>query len=166
MNRRRALVAAAGLLLAAAGCASLAGLTQKPELTLIGARVTKFNLAEQQLALRLRVRNPNPVALPLDRLDFALDINGQPFARGNSEQPLVVPGGGEGVLEVSARSDLASLAALYNQLRTLPAEARQRLDYRLSGTLVAGAFGRVPFDRSGEIDLKSADFALRVPDRP
>ena len=98
------------------------------------------------------------MALPLDQLDFELFLNDLPFATGRSERPLLVAANGEGVLELVANSDLSRAAGVWRQLREQPKESRSRVRYRLTGTALAGDYGRVLFDRSGEVDLKSDNF--------
>lgn len=139
-------------------CASVAGLREKPVFELVGAEVLKFTLAEQRLALRVAVRNPNDAELPLDAVEFELFLNDLPFATGVSRQPLRVAAQGDGVLDLVAESDLSRAAGVWKQLREQPRESRSRVRYRLKGIAQAGPYGRVPFDRSGEIDLKSDSF--------
>ncbi len=53
--------------------------------------------------------NPNDVEIPLTGLNFEVEVNGQPFARGVSNKPVTVPRLGEEILEVTAVSTLANV---------------------------------------------------------
>jgi LEA14-like dessication related protein len=85
----RALIIVLVALLAA--CANLAGLSQKPEVSLAGLKLTQLGLFEQRFSLQLRIQNPNDVDLPIDGLTFDVELNGQPFLKGVSDKAVRVP---------------------------------------------------------------------------
>jgi LEA14-like dessication related protein len=134
------------------GCASLTGLREKPAVTLVGLDVLEVGLFEQRFALKLRVRNPNEVALPISGLSFDVALNGQAFAHGVSDVAVTVPRYGEAMLDVQATS---SLGSLWRQLRELSKGggngSRETLRYRISGTLGLKGLGRQSFEHQGEI---------------
>jgi len=138
------------LLAVLAACAGLSGLSQKPEISLAGLDLLELGLFEQRFAFRLRIRNPNDVALPISGLTFAVDLNGQPFASGLSDKAVTVPRFGEAVLDVTATSNLGSVL---RQLRELQKGGRERVDYRLSGRVMVDGLGALPFERKGEIEM-------------
>ena len=74
------------------------------------------------------------------------------------DYPGIIAYVGNMALELIANSDISRAAGVWRQLREQPKESRSRVRYRLTGTALAGDYGRVPFDRSGEIDLKSDSF--------
>lgn len=157
MKRRRLLPALAVSLMlpALAGCAGLAAPREKPEVTLAGLALRDAGADGQRWALRLRVRNPNPVDLPVDALDFTVDIDDRPFLAGSSTHPVRIPADGEAIVEVDAASDLRGL---FRQLRDYRRwQRRGGLDYRLRGTLDAGRYGRLPFERRGRLDLPAGE---------
>lgn len=131
-----------------AGCASLAGLREKPTVTLAGIDVVEIGLFEQRFALRLRVQNPNDVELPINGLSFDVALNGQAFAHGVSDAAVTVPRYGEATLNVQATS---SLGSVWRQLREMEKGGREKLTYRVSGTLALAGLGRVPFEHQGDI---------------
>ena len=69
---------AAGLLpvLALGGCA-LAPHFEPPRLSVVGVQVVSSELWEQRLKVRLRVQNPNDVALAVKGIDYTFDVTGQ-----------------------------------------------------------------------------------------
>jgi LEA14-like dessication related protein len=131
------------------GCAAR---LQKPEISLAGVNLVGLGLVEQRLLLRLRVVNPNDVELPIKALDFELELNGRPFAKGASGSALVVAQHSEGLLEVDVRSRLGDV------LRELR-EARSggQLAYRIHGRVELAGTGTVPFERSGQLPLAALD---------
>lgn len=134
------------------GCAGLAGLREKPTVTLAGLDLLEVGLFEQRFALKLRVQNPNDVELPINGLSFDVALNGQAFAHGVSDVAVTVPRYGEAMLEVRATS---SLSSLWRQLRELGKGGgnggRETLNYRVSGTLGLTGLGRQSFVHEGEI---------------
>ena len=152
-RRRFVALAAAGLALSVLGaCAGSRFRPLKPEVSVASIRLLDGNLLEQRFLLSLRVINPNSFEIPVEGLNFTLDLNGQPFARGVSNKPVTVPQLGEALLEVTATT---GLAGLWRQLKGL-GKGRDKLDYRLKGRLVTGTYGDLDFDKSGEVDALKA----------
>lgn len=148
-RRRLAGLAVAMLgLTALGGCAGLQLGMKKPEVTVANIRLLDGNLLEQRFLLTLRVMNPNTSEIAIEGLTFKVDLNGQPFAKGVGNQPVVVPRLGEAMVDVTATTDLGGL------LRQLKAfKGREKVDYRISGRLVTGSFGGIDFDQTGEVEL-------------
>ena len=148
-RRRLAGLAVAMLgLTALGGCAGLRLGMQKPEVSVANIRLLDGNLLEQRFLLTLRVMNPNTSEIAIEGLTFKVDLNGQPFAKGVGNQPVVIPRLGEAMVEVTATTGLGGL------LRQLKAfKGREKVDYRISGRLVTGNFGGIDFDQTGEVEL-------------
>ncbi|HEX5802800.1 MAG TPA: LEA type 2 family protein [Azospira sp.] len=147
MNRRGALLLAAAALLAACATPRASARLLSPDVALAGIELRAAGLREQRWALFLRLRNPNPVELPIESLSFVVELAGEPFASGDAVRPLRVPAGGEAVVELAATTALADLIRRLRALR--PGEA---LDYRIHGSVDAGDHGRYPFSRRGRFD--------------
>ena len=147
-RRRFAMLAAATLGLSVlGGCAGFHFGLQKPEVSLADIRLLDGNLLEQRFLLSLRVTNPNNVDIPVEGLNFTLDINGGHFARGVGNQPVVIPRLGEAMVEVTATTGLGSFLRQFKEL----AKGRDKMEYRLKGRLVTGNLGGFDFDRSGDV---------------
>lgn len=144
----RRLFAGGGLLLLA-GCAGLPLGLEKPGVSIAGIRLLDGNLFEQRFVLALRITNPNRVEIPIEGLNFDLDLNERPFAKGVSNRALVVPRLGEATMEVTVST---GLNAWLKQLGEL-GKGRDKADYRIRGRLVTGNFGGFDFDRRGQVDL-------------
>jgi len=139
-------LALAGALLLAA-CASL---WTPPSVSLAGVDIESLGLFEQRFLLKLRVTNPNAFDIPVEGLDFVVELNGRHFADGISKVGVIIPGGGETVLAVRASSNLA---AFLRQWKDFEKGGRSALDYRVKGTIRVSGRGELPFDRRGEVDL-------------
>lgn len=142
---RRILIVLLALCLTA--CASA---LPKPEVSLADVELIQAGLFEQRFKLKLRLSNPGQSEVVINGLNFELELNGQPFAKGQSDQGTTLPRLGETTLDVTATSNLA---ALLRQVAELRKRGGESLDYRLRGTLSLPGFGSLPFDRKGEVKL-------------
>ena len=148
-RRRLAGLAVAMLgLTALGGCAGLQLGMKKPVVTVANIRLLDGNLLEQRFLLTLRVMNPNTSEIAIEGLTFKVDLNGQPFARGVGNQPVVVPRLGEAMVDVTATTGLGGLLRQFKAFK-----GREKVDYRISGRLVTGSFGGIDFDQTGEVEL-------------
>jgi hypothetical protein len=80
-------------------------------------------------------------------MKFLIEVNGKAFARGVTNQPVMIPRLGEAMVQVQAISDLP---AVMNQINDMTRLGYQGLDYKLSGTVFSGEW-RYPFEYSGTI---------------
>ena len=144
-----------GLAIAAALLAGCAAPLQKPEVSLAGVELVGIGLVEQRLLLKLNVSNPNDVDLPVKALSFDLDLDGQPFAKGVSEQPVTIARHAEAQLDVKVVSRLGDVLKQLNAARK-----NGKLGYRVHGRVeFNGSAGpaSVAFDRSGEVSLSALE---------
>lgn len=146
--------------LAVTACVSLQQL-QPPHITVADIDLVDATLFEQRFALTLRVQNPNGADIAIRGLNVDVEVNGQHFARGVSDQAVTLPRFGEALLEVNAVSDLGSL---WRQIMALRKGGHEGLEYRITGRLAMGTLGDVPFESRGE--LKLPDVPRRSPARP
>lgn len=65
-----------------AGCASVFGDVEPPEVSLAGRAFDQPGLFEQRLRLEVRLRNPNDFPLDVERLLFDLEVNDRELGRG------------------------------------------------------------------------------------
>ena len=134
------------------GCAAP---LQKPEVSLAGVELVGVGLVEQRLLLKLKISNPNDVDLPVKSLSFDLDLDGQPFAKGASEQPVTIARHAEAQLDVKVVSRLGDVI---KQLKA--ARQNGKLGYRIHGRVeFNGSAGptSVTFDRLGEVSLAALE---------
>lgn len=138
-------------LLVAAGLVACTPALHKPEVTLTGIELLGLGLSEQQFVMKLRVINPNALELPVEELQFDIEIEGRHFAHGTTTAPVTIPGNGEATLDIMALSRLGNLS---KPVREALKEGRTQLAYRLAGQAELGkGIGRVPLTKSGTIPL-------------
>lgn len=156
MNRRAITVfaAAAALLVVSVltGCAALRFQNaEPPRVSITSLTLTDLSLFEQRFAVGLRLQNPNEFPLPITGFDYALELGGEPFATGVSNQSVTVPALGEGVVVVSVSSNLLDTLDQFRRWQQNPPEV---LDYALTGRLsLADVPVRLPFEYAGRVDL-------------
>jgi len=147
MIRRATLVAFVAAMLAA--CAGI-DLRDPLRVSLAGLEPLAGAGMEARFLARIRVQNPNDVSIAYSGLSAELDLNGWSFASGVSDAMGEIPRFGETVLELALT---VPATAIVRQVLGLIAGDRSKATYRVRGFLNTGAFGRAPFDSTGEIEL-------------
>lgn len=133
-------------------CATLVQALDPPQVSLVGVELKEIGFFEQRFVLRLRLRNPNAVALPIAGMLYNVWLNDLDFAQGVSDQMVTVPAYGEAVTNVDVTSNLQ---ALLNQFGS-GAKDRSELSYRLSGHVsIMSQSLKLPFDYSGRVALSN-----------
>jgi LEA14-like dessication related protein len=138
--------------LLATGCA-LSSRLEAPALSIVSVQLTSGTLWEQRLKVRMRVHNPNDLALPVKSLEYTLEVEGQPFASGVSDASFVVPALGETEFEMSMTTNVAG--TLVKLLAGGP-DSLQSVAYRLTGKVLLsqGLLRSIPFEQSGTFRLQ------------
>ncbi len=134
---------------ALASCASLPTNLRTPEVSFVSLRAVEASVFEQKLEVRMKVRNPNAVDLPVNGLDVDMELAGEPFARGVSAREFVVPANGE------AEFDMNVTANAMNALLRIAGDRSGVVDYRLKGKLSTkiGLLRTIPFEESGRVPV-------------
>ena len=156
LNRRhslRLLALSAGTL-ALTGCANL--LEQEAvRVNVVGLEPMPGELMEARLALKLRVQNPTESTLNYDGISVELDLRGNSFASGVSNEKGSIARFSETLItvpvSVSAFAVLRQVAGLAtgNGLSGV-----SRIEYALRGRLAgSGLGGGMRFNASGEIEV-------------
>jgi LEA14-like dessication related protein len=153
MNRRALLALVLAVPLAGAGCATID--SEALRVSLASVSVAEAALLEQKYLLRVRLQNPSDRALKLDGFVYDLSLNGRAFARGVSDQQVVVPRFGEAVIDLPA---VGSTGAVIRQVIELGGGRRQ-VDYRLTGRANEGGV-RLRFDGLGDVPIPKQLFDL------
>lgn len=148
----RAVAAAAVVALLTGGCALAPKLTT-PTLTIVGVRVEGSDLLAQHLKVRVHVRNPNDRRLPVKGIEYTLDVDGQPFATGDSAASFVVPALGEAEFDMNVTTNVAGTLV---RLLSRPPGAPASVPYRLSGkiSLSESWLQSIPFEQHGTFSLQ------------
>lgn len=151
MNRRRwtqwLLLSATTLVLS--GCANL--LDREPvRVNVVGVEPLRGEGLEARLALKLRAINPNDTPITYDGISVSLEVRGQHFASGVSDERGEVPRFGEALITVPVSVPALSLV---RQALDVARGGNPRIDYVLKGRLAGTALGSVGFSSSGELEL-------------
>ncbi len=135
------------------GCA-LSPKLEPPTLSIVAVQLTSGTLWEQRLKVRMRVHNPNDLALPVKSLEYALEVEGQPFASGMSDASFVVPALGQAEFDMSMTTNVAG--TLIQLLGRGPDARGQSVAYHLTGkvTLAHGLLRSIPFEQRGSFRLQ------------
>ena len=134
-----------------AGCAVFPTSLERPKVSLAGLTLIDANLFEQRFGLKLRVQNPNDIALPVQALTYDLELNDKAFGSGVARSPVTVPSYGSELVDVEM---ITNLSGLLRQLAEYSKSGVPTLRYRLKGNVVVGPSNtRLPFEQSGEIGI-------------
>ena len=133
-----------------AACAAVPVNLQTPGVEFVGMRLLEANLFEQRLEVRLRVSNPNDRELPVNGLDVALELAGEPFAQGVSAREFVVPARGQAEFDMIVTANAANALL---KIASGDRKSREQVDYRLTGQLSTrlGMLRKIPIEESGSI---------------
>lgn len=132
-----------------AGCQSFTGPVQSPLVSLSDISVRDVGLFEQRYAIRLRVQNPNPYALPITGMAYRVKLNDAEFGRGVSRESVNVPAYGEALVELELVSNLWQLV---ERVRDLHAGRSEPLRVTIAGDLnLANRSDEIPFTFQGQI---------------
>jgi LEA14-like dessication related protein len=134
---------------AVAACAGL-GLREPLRVNLAGLESLPGEGLEARFLARIRVQNPNDVAIAYSGLSAELDLNGRSFASGVSAATGEIPRFGESVLELPLT---VPATAIVRQVLGFISGDRGKATYRIRGFLNTGTFGRASFDSTGDIEL-------------
>jgi len=148
---RRNVVSACAVILVVlfSGCASFFWMGEKPHVDIVNVTPKEMRLLEQTFLLELRIQNPTETDLDITGMSFELEINGQPFARGVSNQSLKVERLSTKIAQVEAYTGLTSILRQLSEARK--GSYASGFKYRLKGSIHTGAPSfRIPFDETGE----------------
>lgn len=143
MNRFNAWLAC--LLLAA--CSSLPMGAMAPKVSVAAVDVKSLGLFEQRFDLGLRVSNPNDFDLKIEGLDFDLEVNGRPFAKGLSNTTVMIPAASSTIVHVEAITESKNLIT---QVKTMPFDMlKEGVPYRVKGRVKTDKTDWIPFEHKG-----------------
>jgi LEA14-like dessication related protein len=149
MNAMRAWALVATL--AFAGCSAIPTNLETPEVSFVGLRTVEASVFEQRLEVRMKVRNPNDVELPVNGLDVDVELADEPFAHGVSAREFVVPARGEAEFDMLVTANAATAL-----LKIAGGDARSdAIPYKVRGKLSTkvGLLRTVPFQDSGTLSM-------------
>jgi LEA14-like dessication related protein len=126
---------------------------QTPLLSVVGVQVQGGDLFTQNLKVRIHVDNPNDRELPVNSIEFSLQVENQELANGETAASFVVPARGEAEFDTNVRANVAgALLPLLLRNGGPPPSVAYRLTGRVS--LSGGLLRSIPFDQSGSVRLQ------------
>ena len=142
-------------MLAAAGCAGLPGVVERPRVAVESSRVTGVDLQGADLLVRFRVDNPNSFGLDLSGLDYAVDVAGRTLFEGDRRQRLTLEPSGSGLVELPLTIRFADVYEVARDV--IRARGGDDIGYTVRAGLrfqlpVLGEI-RVPAEARGELPL-------------
>jgi LEA14-like dessication related protein len=145
-------IAVVSLIVAVVGCVGVPRNLETPEVSFVGLRAVEASFFEQRLELRMLVRNPNTIELPVKGLDVDVEIADEPFARGVSAREFVVPARGEAEFDMLVTANAATALL---KIAGAEGKSREEIGYRLKGKLSTkiGMLRTIPFEESGTLQL-------------
>ena len=160
MNGRTTFNSTAWILIAwlIASCASTEQLVSESRVSLRQVQVTELALNKQTFLLDFDVTNPNPFPLPIKRVSFGVELDGQRFASGATQSAFTVPAGSDGAFAISVSLNLLKTAP--KLLFIVRDGVRSEVTYKLEGRFeIDMPFVRpLSFTNSGTIRLYASDF--------
>lgn len=135
-------------------CSAVLPKLESPDLSVVNVQLTKSDLFEQRLKVRMRVQNPNDRELPVKGITCEMQVNGEDFARGVAADSFIVPALGEAEFDMTLTANMAG--ALLRMLSSSGGKTPESFDYRLTGkvALSSGLLRSVPFNETGTFKLQ------------
>lgn len=153
IRRRLMAILAAGLLALAAGCANV-GLEEfdDPDVELLALEPLASRGLEARFLLRLRIVNPNPIALDIDGLAYEVYLRDNKVLSGASNQAVRVEAYSEGEAAVEVAAGMMGSLALIRDLMENPTGGGipYRLDAKISRK---GLGGSLRVSKEGSLDM-------------
>ncbi|HEY2968931.1 MAG TPA: LEA type 2 family protein [Casimicrobiaceae bacterium] len=138
-----------------AACTSMQTKLEPPVATLEAVRILSVADARANLALVLRLSNPNRFDLVVDAIEYEVTLDGRPAATGRSARVDPLPAGGDAKVELTGRVDVTAVATA---LMTLGSQVPVGYTFKGSVTLRDGSV--LAFSRKGEIPVARFDRVL------
>jgi LEA14-like dessication related protein len=143
------------MLFLGAACTSISTKPDPPVVTLETVRILSVADGRANVALVLRLSNPNRLDLIVDAIDYEATLGGRSAATGHSVRIDPLPAGGDVRVELAGRVDVAALATA---LMTLGSQLP--VAYTFKGTVTLHDGSVLAFSRNGEIPVARFDRVL------
>jgi LEA14-like dessication related protein len=138
------------LLLSLSACALLPN-RDPLNINVVGFEPLQGQDMEVRFAVKIRVQNPNETSIDYNGVALDLEVNGQPFASGVSDQSGSIARFSDTVLTVPV--SVSAFSVLRQTLGLSQTQTLNNLPYVLRGKLAGGLFGTMRFSDSGKLGL-------------
>ena len=138
-----------------AACAGPVTLVDSPSIRLTSIDSGHMSFNRQSFVLGFDISNPNPFPLPVQVLNYSVQIADQDFASGKTEGEFTVPANGDSSFAISVDLDMMQQASSITSL--LRAGSEGQVSYELNGSLTVDIpfTQAIPFSNKGTISLMS-----------
>ena len=137
-----------------AGCSSLRPGFQTPTVTVSSFNAVPSSGIVPTFEIGLRVMNPNPQALKLDGIAYAISLEGSKLVNGVTNELPTIPAYGQGDVQLTATADLLAGARVVSELLR---SGKRDVDYAFEATLdLAGLLPAIRVRDAGRISLQPA----------
>ena len=150
---RRAVYVLAVILLSA--CAALQR-TDPLQVTVAGIEPLQGQGMELRMLVKLRVQNPNDAPIQYDGVSLKLDVQGNTFATGVSDERGSVPRFGESVISVPVTTSAMRMVRQALGMMNGDGKGIGKVSYALTGKLNGPTLGSVRFESKGDLELPTA----------
>lgn len=156
---RRAVPRAASVLLLAvlavlvAACSTLGPKLEAPRLSLVGIQVLSTDMFAQRFKVRVLVKNPNDLEIPVRGIEYTIILMGDSFAEGETTDRFVLPAKGEAEFDMLVTTNFVS--SFGRLLSRVGGGKLENIEYEISGKIYVekGILRKIPFSHQGTVDF-------------
>jgi len=147
------------LMFALSSCALLQEDLRAPTINLVSITPETGSITDIRFRCRLRLDNPNKVALPIKGGELKLALADRAAARGKLDQTVTIPAHESREVDAIVSIGVVSAVAIVTQLM---ADPNATVRYAVEGyvDVSVSRLGRIRFDDSGEFSLNDAGEAI------
>ena len=136
-----------------AACAMLQR-TEPLQVTVAGIEPMQGQGMELRMLVKLRVQNPNDVPVDYNGVSVKIDVQGNTFATGVSDEAGSVPRFGESIVSVPVTaSAMRMVRGALGMMGSKNPAAGRKVSYSLTGKLHGSTFSSVSFETKGDLEL-------------
>jgi LEA14-like dessication related protein len=139
------------------GCSTLAtSKLEPPDLSVIGMQMMSTDMFAQRFKVRVLVKNPNDVEIPVRGLEYKIFLMGDSFADGESPDRFVLPAKGEAEFDMLVTTNFVS--SLGRLISRVGGGKLEDIEYEIAGTVLLdkGLVRKIPFNHKGTVDIARA----------
>jgi len=150
------LVAVLAVLSTLAGCSTFNQKLVSPELSLLGIQMMSTDMFAQKFKVRVLVKNPNDLEIPIRGIDYTIILMGDSFAEGVSNDQFLLPAKGEAEFDMVVTTNFVS--SFGRLLSRVGGGKLQNLHYEIAGEVLVdkGMIRKIPFSHQGTVDVARA----------
>lgn len=120
---------------------------KSPEVKIQGVRVESLSIPKARLVFDLLAYNPNSSVLKVDSVKYDVELNDQPIAEGEINEPVELKAEASSLVSMPVNVELGKVFG-----NVLMALKEPEFHYRIKGAARSGLFS-LPFDHKGKISL-------------